>query len=185
MYAGSGVAVVADKTGGGRPRGVAEADRQLALTFSTSPMMSPCGYRTKPFTRSLLTFRDAVRCVGELTNVPSDWTPVRPRQSSSRPRNRGKTFVRPEIMINTVPRRTTAPLNLGSTPRSRSAYGAERSAFGRPWVRWAIPTIMRCARASSRRWSASFSIRPDTERRPRPRWPSSVAQLQVSPSLPT
>ena len=54
--AGSGVAVVADKTGGGRPRGV--LSRSPTGYGSTSPMMSPCGYRTKPFTRRS-TFRDA------------------------------------------------------------------------------------------------------------------------------
>ena len=58
---GRAVAVVADKTGGGRPRGV--LSRSPTGYGSTSPMMSPCGYRTKPFTRRS-TFRDAVRCVG-------------------------------------------------------------------------------------------------------------------------
>ena len=50
-------------------------------------------------------------------------------------------------------------------------------AWSRRVVGWSMAThtIMRCARASSRRWSASFSIRPDTERRPRPRWPSSTS----------
>ena len=51
----------ADKTGGGRPRGV--QSRSPTGYGSTFPMMSPCGYRTKPFTRRS-TFRDAVLYVG-------------------------------------------------------------------------------------------------------------------------
>ena len=44
-----------------------------------------------------------------------------------------------------------------STPRSTSGAGVVRRASGRRWAAWATPTTTRCARASSRRSSASCS----------------------------
>ena len=90
--------MVADKTGGGRPRGV--QSRSPTGYGSTFPMMSPCGYRTKPFTRRS-TFRDAGALRRELTACLRTGRALRvPR---ARTRGRGKTFVRPEIMISERP----------------------------------------------------------------------------------
>ena len=44
--------------------------------------------------------------------------------------------------------------NIRPTP---SAAGAGRRGCGHPWARWAMHTTTRCARASSRRWSANSS----------------------------
>ena len=61
MCAGSDGVAVADKTGGGRSRGV--PSKSPTGYGSTSPAMSPCVYRTKPSTRRS-TFRAVVRCDG-------------------------------------------------------------------------------------------------------------------------
>ena len=56
---------------------------------------------------------------------------------------------RPSGVIHHSDQGTHDPLNLGSTPRSPSAYAARRPASGPRWVPLAMPMTTRCARASS------------------------------------
>jgi hypothetical protein len=58
-------------------------------------------------------------------------------------------------------------LNPHSTPPLSSATAAARPACVPRWVRLETLTTMRCARASSPRWNASFSTGAGSRRRPR------------------
>ena len=59
-------------------------------------------------------------------------------------------------------------------PRSRSVCAASRSVCGPRWAPWATPTTTRCARASSRRSSASCWTASASGPRPRRRWLCSI-----------
>ena len=64
-------------------------------------------------------------------------------------------------------------LNPPSTPRSPSATDVASPACAHRPDRSPIVTIMRCARASSRRWNANFSTGVASGLMPRHAWPSS------------